>query len=242
MAYTHPAMTRVLIVVLSLSSLCFAQTPVITLKLPHDIPSDKVQVQYFMAGPFGGFGNFIRPTANLSRYMIPAAVDGKPARSIKIFIYMPGCEFVIFDFLVQGDAERSVVCEALGIAPLHGGIVPASAAKGKEAEVSIVYLAEWQFGLEGIMNGMVPMYEIAKVTPDAYGEFDVTLPDFSKNPVTRDGSFWFLLRDHKTWNIIAYLIPADASLRPNSGRELKAQSSYPATVEFTAKNETNGSP
>src|SRR6185369_6396551 len=132
-----------------LSSLCVAQTPVITLDLPQGIPSDKVQVQYFMAGPFGGYGNFIRPTANLSRYMIPAAVDGKPASGIKIFVYMPGCEFVIFDLVVQGDSEKSVVCDPLGTVPLHGKIVPASAAKGKEAEVSVVYLAEWQFRLEG---------------------------------------------------------------------------------------------
>jgi hypothetical protein len=82
---------------------------------------------------------------------------------------------------------------------------------------------------------MVPMYNIATVRLHADGEFDVQLPDFSKAPDTRNGSFQLTVREHKTWNTIADLVPADAESRWKSAQELDARSSYPATVEFIAK-------
>jgi hypothetical protein len=152
LTYTIPAMIRILVFVLLATPLSFTQTPVISLRLPDGIPSEQLQIQYFMTGSFGGFGNFIRPIPNLNRYMIPASVGGEPAHDIKVMAYMPGCEFSVLDILVQGNAERQIVCEPLGNVALHGKISPQSVAQGKDLEVSIVYLAKWQFDLEGIKD------------------------------------------------------------------------------------------
>lgn len=53
-----------------------------------------------MGGSFGGYGNYVKAGEARSTYEIDASVDGKPATSIKLIAYLPGCEIVTLDIPV----------------------------------------------------------------------------------------------------------------------------------------------
>ncbi|MGA9669414.1 MAG: hypothetical protein WBQ94_09410, partial [Terracidiphilus sp.] len=59
-------------------------TPIVVLFLPAEIPSEAVQIHYFMTGAFGGYGSFVRTKDKQQRYEIAADVDGKAATSFKV--------------------------------------------------------------------------------------------------------------------------------------------------------------
>ena len=55
------------------------ESPKITLNLPPDIASETAQINYFMSGPFGGYGGYVTTQKGRVSYDIPSSVDGKPA-------------------------------------------------------------------------------------------------------------------------------------------------------------------
>jgi hypothetical protein len=106
------------------------ESPNITLYLPPDIASETVQINYFMSGPFGGYGGYVTTEKGRVSYDIPASVDGKPAGDVKIIAYLPGCEIAKLEITMQGVSEsRTLPCKALGRVPLHGRILPVHVAQ-----------------------------------------------------------------------------------------------------------------
>src|SRR5262245_60298453 len=61
----------------------------VSLISPRDVPSEKVQIDYFMTGPFGGYGGFVRPEKQRRGYEIEASVEGRPADELKVIAYLP---------------------------------------------------------------------------------------------------------------------------------------------------------
>jgi hypothetical protein len=78
------------------------QPPRICLSLPSGIPSETVQINYFMIGPFGGYGDFVRTEKGRSAYDIVASVDEKPTANVKVIAYFPGCEIATLEIPMQG--------------------------------------------------------------------------------------------------------------------------------------------
>ena len=68
------------------------QLPTITLSLPPEVSSAAAQINYFMTGPFGGYGQLVRLQNGATTYEIAASVNGKPASDVKVVAYIPGCE------------------------------------------------------------------------------------------------------------------------------------------------------
>lgn len=208
------------------------QSPVITLHLPLDIASATVQINYFMLGPFGGYGGYVTTEKGRVSYEIPASVDGKPAGAVKIIAYLPGCEIAKLEITMQGtSAARTLPCKALGKVPLHGKILPVSIAETPRIEVEINYEADWDHQFFGIMDGMVTRIHVATVIPDEDGRFDVELPDFFKQTDLGKGSFQFVLRNAATRNIITMLKPANI---PRFFGGLEVRSSYAPLMLFSA--------
>ena len=208
------------------------QSPDITLNLPPDIASESVQINYFMLGPFGGYGGYVTREKGRLFYNIPASVDGKPAGAVKIIAYMPGCEIVTLGIIMQGALEaRSLPCRPLRRVPLHGRIFPFSAAHISGVEIEIRYEAAWDHGFFGIADGMVTSIQVATVIPDEDGRFEVELPDFFSQADLGKGWFQFLLRSRSSHNIIAVLSPGNTP--PNFGG-LAIRSSYEPFVLFSA--------
>lgn len=212
--------------------------PRISIALPQDVPSETVHIHYFMTGPFGGVGGFVRQERNVHAYRIEAAVEGRPATRIKVIVYAPGCEIATFDDALPGPVtiQEEFTCRELPSVSLAGQIVPKEALRGKKPEVKINYLAFWAHGFFGIVDGMVTEIPVATAVPDADGFFQVQLPDFGIDPIAsrpdRDGAFHLLLREAETWNIVADLEPPGFM---TARGELRIRSSYPQGLTFAVR-------
>lgn len=210
--------------------------PRISISIPSDVLSETVDIHYFMTGPFGGYGSFVRPQRNVRAYEIEAAVDGKPAENIKFIVYAPGCELATFDELLSGPTTvpEDFTCRTLPSVTLTGRIVPKDVLRGRRPEVAISYAAFWDHGFFGIKDGMVTMIPVATAIPDAEGFFQVQLPDFGRDPIAsrtdREGAFLFWLGGVKDGS--TYLEPSD--FRTVTG-ELRIQSWYPPGLTFAAR-------
>jgi hypothetical protein len=200
--------------------------PLVSLYLPAGFPSEQVQVQYFMTGPFGGYSGFVRPEPDHQTIDFVAAVNGKPADGIKIIAYLPGCDLVVMDFPLAGTAMwRKLDCKPLSSVTLHGRISPTYA--NRRIEVAVFYQADWAFDFFGIRDGMVPSFSLSKTGPNGNGEFSVTIPDFNKQNLGLS-SYVFSLRCRDCKDLAA---PDD----PNQTRhELPVAASYPTLIEFVA--------
>jgi hypothetical protein len=206
------------------------QIPEVSLYLPADVAAETVQINYFMTGPFGGYGSFVRTEQGRALYEIPAGVDGKPAANVKIIAFIPGCEIATLDIAMQGISEtRTLGCRALGTIRLHGRILPAALAQGPGSEVKVIYVADWDHAFFGIMDGMVTMAHFATVIPDENGRFEVELPDYKQSGLGK-GEFLFSL-SNKGGRIVS-LKPRNM---PQFGLGLEVLSSYAPFVLFAAE-------
>jgi hypothetical protein len=212
--------------------------PRVDITLPPDVPSEKVDIHYFMTGTFGGYGSFVRQQPNLHSYQIEGSVDGKPAAGMKILVYAPGCGIVTFDLTFTGSAvvERAFFCRPLPSVVLAGKIVPRRIAGNKAAEVGIVYAADWACDFFGLADCAVVTIPVATAVPNTEGIFHTQIPDFARNPIAssfrRQGFLYFLLREPKSGNIIAFLEVAGHESR--AGRQ-PVQLRYPKQLRFVAR-------
>ena len=212
------------------------QPPRISFTLPADIPSETVQINYFMIGPFGGYGDFVRTEKGRSTYDILASVDGKPAANVKVIAYLRGCEIATLEIPMQDTTQsRSLSCKLLGRILLRGQISPVLITQRHQpAEVVVDYLAMWDHQFFGIMDGAVTSIHVATVVPDEEGQFEVAVPDFSKQTNLGEGEFQFILRQTTTGNIIAFLKPTGQG-RDSLG--LKVRPFYPPVTRFLANQQ-----
>ena len=65
-------------------------SPSVSVLLPPNIPSETLQISYFLIGPFGGYGSYTKPGPGLQAYGILASVEGKPASAIGMIVYAAG--------------------------------------------------------------------------------------------------------------------------------------------------------
>jgi hypothetical protein len=108
-------------------------------------------------------------------------------------------------------------------------------------EVVIWYMPVWQLELFHITEGSVPMYHLARVTPDERGAFQVQLPDFSKDAVTeshhRNAFIRFAAVEHDSGNLVCLLTPTNVQGKV-SMHDLPIKSKYPNEVIFRPRSES----
>jgi hypothetical protein len=243
-------MTRVLALVLillyipgSLTAQDSLPSGHLSILLPPGVPSESFHITYALEGSFGSHGENVRSMPNVSSYVVATAVEGKAAKRLLMVAWAPGCETRTYQLKLRGSGDRQLTfeCEILPSVTLTGRIHPAQPVAERPSELVIRYLASWQCQFFGWMACMVPQIEVATVTPDEDGTFEVQLPDFNADPVisaSKDlrgvrGEFWLSLRDPKTWNPIAKLEPEIEDLRTPAGT-LKVLSAYPSDLVFEA--------
>jgi len=214
--------------------------PFVSIALPPSVPSESVQVSYFLVGPFGGYGGYVAQQFNVTSYQIPTTVDGKRATEIRAIVYASGCEIqkLVIPLTAQSPISRELACQPVQTIRLSGQIVPNELAKYGNAELVINYMAWWAHGFFGIADGPVAHFELEKVSPHADGRFDVNLPLVSPEAAHSESrsSLCLMLRDSRTLNHIASnLEPDDAELRSEGGC-LQIRTSYPGEMKFTAEH------
>jgi hypothetical protein len=211
------------------------ERPKVSLAIPSGIASETVQIHYFLAGPFGGYGGFVRAEKKKASYHIEPFVDGRPAENIKIIAYLPGCEIASLDLTFSGlPIERWLDCYPLGSVPFSGQFLSATTTRAQSREIEVNYLAMWSHAFFGIADGPVTTIRLGTVRPDRDGKFEIALPNFYKQSSLRDGAIQFILREAKTGNIISFLKPAETA--PNSPDWLNVEASYPI-VQLIAAGE-----
>jgi hypothetical protein len=215
-----------------------AQLPTVRITLMPDVPYEKVFGYYVLYGPFGAHGGFFQKSGSRT-LQIPVVVEGKPASQIKMFIGAPGCKMATFDIpnLNLLDTQKSFSCSPAPAVTLAGQISPAGLLRNKNATVSVDYMAGWACRFFGFADCVVPQISFGTVKPDGEGIFKIELPDFSADSVaseSNDGTeLQLIIRDARTYNILAFLEPESETLRTASGA-LRISMSYPQNVVFVA--------
>ncbi len=215
--------------------------PSVSVVLPANVPSETVQISYFLIGPFGGYGQHTKQQPGLHSYQTSFLVEGKPAREIRMIIYASGCEIETFVLPLREHSrvEQEFECRPAASVQLSGQIMPAELARKDHAELAVHYMAYWAHGFFGIADGMVTEFQLATVTPDANGVFQVNLPYFCATPPDSSpqprATLRLSLRDSKTGNNLAHnLEPEMPELRPKD-HGLQILSRYPDGLKFTAR-------
>jgi hypothetical protein len=215
--------------------------PSVSVLLPANIPSETVQISYFLIGPFRGYGGYTKQRPGLQSYEISALVEGKAASEIRMIVYASGCEIKTFVLPVARGSRLTEEFECLRAATvqLSGQILPTALRRENNPELVVDYMATWAHGFFPKADGMVTEFQLATVSPDANGVFQVDLPYFTADAADSSSqpraNFWLMLRDSKTWNHIASkLEPVVPELRLKVPG-LRILSHDPYGLKFTAK-------
>ena len=206
----------------------------------------RVEVRYFLTGAFGGYGGFVRDAQKDGVYRIPLFVDrrteqagrsGTPAESLKAILYSTGCQFDLLSVDLNVTSNRTVNfgCRALPTIRLSGRILPPPKDAGP-LDIEIHYLAAWDHGFFGFFDGAVARFKVATAPLDAAGQFQVEIPDFSKDAVTTqkiDAYLDVLVVSRSSGNIVQMVAPAGEWRHQNLG--LKILSRYDPELPFKAR-------
>jgi hypothetical protein len=214
--------------------------PSVSVLLPTNIPSENVQLSYFLIGPFGGYGGYTKQRPGLHSYEISELVEGKTASEIRMIVYASGCEIKTFVLPLTEDSRvnQQFECQRAATVHLSGQVVPTELARENNAEIVVHYMAYWAHGFFGIADGLVTEFRFATVSPDSNGVFQVELPYFIADVAASSSqpraSFSLMLRDSKTWNhIVSNLEPEMPELRLQT-HGLRILSHYSDGLKFTA--------
>ncbi len=200
--------------------------PRIRLNVPQEIPAESIVIEYFLEGPFGGYGQVIRPKTGQRAFDIAAGVDTQPAVNVKVIAYLPACQYVRLDLPIEDrTTTKDLRCSPLGTRRLRGKIL-GPIIDGPLA-IDVTYDPLWSHGFFGIADGMTATVHVARVTI-ARGEFTVDLPDLVSEGV---GFFDFTLIDLSTGRA-STLTPVQNG---KTADPLRAQASYEAPVEFAVE-------
>jgi hypothetical protein len=206
------------------------------LRLPSEIRSEEVQATYFLAGPFGAYSGFLKAEPEVNVYRIGTSVNHQAAESLKVIFYAPGCQIVIIvvHSLSASEKNAEVTCEDLPPLTFKGRVELPESLRRRPYQVEIMYVAYWAHGFFGIAEGAVTTFDVARVTADESGAFQVPIPNFTKDAVTesfhRDAGLRFIARERDTGNIVSFLAPANVPGKDSHDLPIKPK--YPTEVIF----------
>jgi hypothetical protein len=137
-------------------------SPSVSISLPLNVPSEAVQISYFLRGPFGGYGHYAAQRAGVHSYEIPAIVEGKAATEIRIITYAPGYEIQTFVIPLAEDSrvQQEFPCQRVTTVKLLGQIVANELVRDNNAELVVTYMAYWAHGFYGIADGFVTEFRL----------------------------------------------------------------------------------
>jgi hypothetical protein len=231
--------------------------PKIVIELPRNIEPEKVWIRYILSGPDAGGrisgGETLKVEPNY-RHSIPALYESVPARHARIVLYAAGCQFETYDLDLNGDSDitRTFHCDPLPTKKVYGFLnlkefpTPLDPAEKKldiEGHLDGAWICEYFFqprpdqtGSGGsCLGSTVPLGLLGELDPGDKGIFEVTIPDFTRDPVfdrfARGGKFGVIelpLKEKKLGRGLATIKAEDS---PELG--LNVQAEYPDPVIFT---------
>jgi hypothetical protein len=212
------------------------------IRLPSEIRSEQVQIHYYLTGPFGGYGGFLKAEPERNVYLIGTFVNHQAAETLKVILYAPGCQIVTIAVRSLSESEKAadVSCEDLPTITFSGRVELPESLGRRPYEVEMTYMAYWAHAFFGIEDGAVTTFHLARVTPDEGGAFQILLPNFTKDAVTesfhRNAGLRFIARERDTGNVVSLLAPAN--VQGKNLHDLPLKPKYPTEVIFKLRAES----
>ena len=234
--------------------------PQIVISLPDNIPPEVVWVRYTLYGPEGSGGRIsrgekLKAESSSRHYYISALFAGAPAQHAKVVIYAPGCRFATYelDLGTGSDITEQFQCAPLPTKTVHGFLHPneiptKTYLPEKKLDIAAYLDGNWvcHFFLQqrhesniieagSCLGSDVPLGTVGQLDPARGGTFEITIPDFTRDPVfgqfATHGNFGVIelvLQEKKIGHGLATIKTDDS---PELG--LNVQGEYPDPVIFS---------
>ena len=130
----------------------------IRLRFPDGVDLTGLSISYFLTGPFGGFGSYVRTSADVREYAVDTSRDRHPAEAIKLIVYCPGYQVVLFDQrIADGPTETlPIQLEPLEWSRLSGRVL--GIANPQRVSVDVICLADWSHAFFGQFDGPIASF------------------------------------------------------------------------------------
>ncbi|MGH9688271.1 MAG: hypothetical protein ACRD5K_14400 [Candidatus Acidiferrales bacterium] len=210
------------------------------IELPQDVPSAGIQIAYEMIGSFGAaIMPYSDVRVNGRSIPITASMNGAIASRVRAIVYVRGCDIQTFDFPVNRLSKLTgqFRCVSVPMVKLAGQIDPLVLRRAGKPVIVVNYSALWAYGFLNYTDGATTEFELASVTPNRYGAFQVELPLFKVDATVKSpgASFWLAVEDQSTGNgVSANLEPASPRYRSEE-HQLRIESSYPGVIYFISE-------
>jgi hypothetical protein len=230
--------------------------PRITVSLPDNIPAEAVWLRSALYGRAGGRisrGERLTSEPNARHHEIAAVVGGTPAQEAKVVIFVPGCQFGVYDVDIErSDLAREFRCEPLPSKTVHGFLDPKKIPSNtyyaeKKLDITGYFTADWicDFFLQprrsasnteagSCLNSGISLGTVGQLDPAEGGTFTITIPDFTRDPVfdkfgkNRIGVIQLALTEKNIPHTLATIKAGDAT---ESGLDVRVE--YRDPVVFT---------
>ena len=140
----------------------------------------RIEVRYFLAGAFGGYGGFVRDSDEDGAYRIPLEQDGRMGTNLKAILYAQGCRFTIlfsgFALRFNTEPRRSVVSH-FPRSPSPEGSRRLGHPPGLWMWRSVIF-SLWDHTLFGFNDGMTQGFNVGKAPLKPGGRFQIQISDF----------------------------------------------------------------
>jgi hypothetical protein len=193
--------------------------------LPKTIDTAYLSINYFLSGPFGGYGGFVRTKPNTWDYAIETSYENKPARTLKAIIFCPGYEMKLVNVPSLDDSsvvDATVELKPLSSIRLSGKVILPKSHGVADLRIEATYLAYWGHEFFGIADGMISAFTVASTSVSEDGSFSTTVPDFAHDSSIKSfkqkGVVRLTLREPNTGNILYSLERAN-----NPGRDVEIE-------------------
>ena len=175
--------------------------------LPAAVESRSCQFQYFLVGPFGGYGGFARAERYTSAFEIETVHEGAAAEHLKTVLYCAGYQLqtMTFDSLPPSAGRNvQVNLQPLGTVPFLGLVQGLTPQNGEALYVDVDYTPSWVCEFFRLLDCGLATSRIASVKLEPDGRFTAALPDFvrdaaiSESRVRANSLFVFAIRRRGT--------------------------------------------
>lgn len=205
--------------------------PLFTISVAPPTSAKDVQLRYFVSDEAD-----VRWTSTLAKaaddkIRISANTTQRPAKSLKVLAYAPGCQFATFtvDDLVTSTRQGDFQCVKLPTTTLQGTVPPP--AGQQQLQVEAMYVVNWASKFFGVPGASISPLALTKAPVEADGSFQMDLPDFTADPLwqpfANNATLMFFLEDKATGHRVAEL-KAPAAVA--QGGNLKVAANYPDTA------------
>jgi hypothetical protein len=208
--------------------------------LPRRVDTKGCQLQYFLVGPFGGYGGFVRPKLDASEFEIETVHEGEQVERLRAILSCSGYQIETMAFESLPDLDGRIVQvhpRPLGIVPFRGVVRGLTLPQVQVLYVDVDYTPWWICEFFRLPDCALNAWRVASVELDADGRFSAALPNFAGDAVIRSfkhpGEFAFRIRDQKTGNPLFELkVAGHNSVIPS---RVPVANSYPGEHMFDAE-------